>query len=104
MEPQINVKILKNRKPKKGGYDKSIIGWGLEDVKLAERLIEKDVNIFRAVEPNLVHIYHDKDCSGLEDQQKKACVDVMNNHYTSSEALYEIFLKKSLLRKKKSAA
>lgn len=88
--------------PIKGGYDKSIIGWGLEDVKLAERLIEKDVNIFRAVEPNLVHIYHDKDCSGLEDQQKKACVDVMNNHYTSSEALYEIFLKKTLTRKRRS--
>ncbi|KAF0303273.1 Chondroitin sulfate N-acetylgalactosaminyltransferase 1 [Amphibalanus amphitrite] len=44
----------------------NITGWGLEDVKLYQRFQKSDVEIVRMTDPDLVHIYHKKECNKRE--------------------------------------
>ena len=48
-----------------GYYDDKIQGWGVEDVEFFERAYEAGFMNWRMYEPNEVHLYHSKDCSGL---------------------------------------
>ncbi|XP_078352382.1 chondroitin sulfate synthase 1-like [Oculina patagonica] len=46
-----------------GGFDTSIKGWGLEDVDLYERFVNHiDIEVFRAADPGLIHVYHHVNC------------------------------------------
>ncbi|KAL9954156.1 hypothetical protein ACROYT_G041657 [Oculina patagonica] len=46
-----------------GGFDTSIKGWGLEDVDLYEKFANHiDIEVFRAADPGLIHIYHRVNC------------------------------------------
>ena len=52
-----------------------ILGWGLEDVYLATNVISRGVNVFRANDPNLVHLFHTKHCDPeLSPQQYDGCL------------------------------
>lgn len=42
-----------------GGLNTNLLGWGLEDVDLYEKFLKRsDIEIFRAPDPGLVHVYH----------------------------------------------
>lgn len=45
-----------------GGYDLTIKGWGQEDIRFYETSLQNLI-VFRAPDPGLVHIYHNKSCS-----------------------------------------
>ncbi|XP_037089363.1 chondroitin sulfate N-acetylgalactosaminyltransferase 1-like [Pollicipes pollicipes] len=44
----------------------NITGWGLEDVRLYEQFQKSSVGIVRMPDPDLVHVYHKKQCSKYE--------------------------------------
>ena len=63
-----------------GGFDLSISGWGKEDVDLFEKFIkagEKDsrFEVFRAVDPTLIHVFHPVHCDAkLDNAQLTMCL------------------------------
>ena len=79
-----------------GGFDTTIQGWGLEDVDLYERFVaSKEYDIFRAIEPGLVHIYHEIECAkDLPEQQLKMCFNSKAGTFASQRKLYEIMIDK----------
>ena len=47
----------------------------MEDVYLATNVINHNINVFRADEPELVHLFHQKHCDPkLSPQQLDGCV------------------------------
>ena len=44
----------------------NITGWGLEDVRLYQHFQKSDIQIVRMADPDLVHIYHKKECNKQE--------------------------------------
>ena len=54
------VSVYKDDLIDSGGYDMTIKGWGMEDVELADALVQNKVRIIRAKEPDLIHVFHDK--------------------------------------------
>ena len=75
-----------------GGFDISIQGWGMEDVDLVAKFItgqsasnkeeesadkkifHRKVNVFRAFDPSLVHVYHPSFCDvNLAENQLRMC-------------------------------
>ena len=56
-----------------GGLNTGLLGWGLEDVDLYEKFLKRvDIEIFRAPDPGLVHVYHPHaacDPESTEEQQ-----------------------------------
>jgi chondroitin sulfate synthase len=56
-----------------GGLNTDLLGWGLEDVDLYEKFLKRsDIEIFRAPDPGLVHVYHPHapcDPKSTEEQQ-----------------------------------
>uniref|UniRef100_A0A1A9VRT9 Hexosyltransferase n=1 Tax=Glossina austeni TaxID=7395 RepID=A0A1A9VRT9_GLOAU len=100
------------------GFDKDITGWGLEDVKFLEKLVKvghrqnafmintaevapdyneqaskmRRLNIFRAPDPTLVHIYHDINCDlRLEPPQYNMCLGTKANSLGSTQLIEELF-------------
>ena len=60
---------------KQGQNLKTFLGWGLEDVYLATNVINHNINVFRSVEPELVHLFHHKHCDPkLSPQQLDGCI------------------------------
>jgi chondroitin sulfate synthase len=59
-----------------GGFNRTIIGWGKEDVDLFDRFVKsKHLEVFRAVDPGLVHVYHKIECdSNLNNEQYTMCL------------------------------
>lgn len=79
---------------KVGGFDKSIQGWGMEDVKLYETFIKRNFTVFRGVEPGLVHIFHPIHCdSGLETSQYQSCLGTKSQTFASVQVLSQIVYK-----------
>ncbi|XP_029652148.1 chondroitin sulfate synthase 1-like [Octopus sinensis] len=76
-----------------GGYDVKIKGWGLEDLKMYEACINRNMEVFRAPDPGLVHIYHSKSCSpSLAANQYGMCQEtkfsIYLHEHTSAELVY----------------
>lgn len=71
-----------------GGFDLSIQGWGEEDIRLYVSLLESGLNVIRANQEDLVHIFHSKSCSrSLDDTQYNACRRTKASHYASQHCL-----------------
>mgnify|MGYP000708729564 CR=1 FL=1 len=69
------VALYKEDFDKAGGFDVKIIGWGMEDVYLASNVISNNIGVMRSVDPELVHVYHDKHCDpDLSPQQLDGCI------------------------------
>lgn len=73
-----------------GGFDLSIEGWGGEDVSLAESILGRNLEIFRAPEPSLLHRYHDKVCrTELTAKQFASCISSRNEDIADRSQLAE---------------
>lgn len=70
------VSVYKSDLKAAGGFDTGIHGWGKEDVDLFEKFVSMAANfsVFRAVDPELVHVFHIVDCDPkLDDVQLSMC-------------------------------
>ncbi|UYV63520.1 CHSY1 [Cordylochernes scorpioides] len=57
-----------------GGFDRSIEGWGKEDVDLFSKVVRSNLTAFRAPDPGLIHIFHPIHCSpNLPPTQLEMC-------------------------------
>uniref|UniRef100_A0A915DFX1 Hexosyltransferase n=1 Tax=Ditylenchus dipsaci TaxID=166011 RepID=A0A915DFX1_9BILA len=70
------VSIYKQDFDQIGGFNQTIVGWGLEDVDLFEKCIHSPhLRVFRAPDPGLVHVAHPIQCrNDLPEAQKKMCI------------------------------
>eukprot|EP00794_Sanderia_malayensis_P017749 gene17749-19523_t len=60
---------------KVGGFDLTIKGWGMEDVKLYRSHLASKLTVVRAYDRGLFHIYHKKQCQrSLADGQFVSCL------------------------------
>lgn len=89
--------VFKSDLLKAGGFDTSILGWGLEDVDLFTKVINSGLKVLRSQEPGIVHIYHPVQCnSSLEQKQHKMCLGSRASTYASSMQLAELWLEKHI--------
>ncbi|XP_069025109.1 chondroitin sulfate synthase 3-like [Embiotoca jacksoni] len=80
-----------------GGFDTSILGWGLEDVDLFTKLIHSGFKVLRSQEPGMVHIYHHVHCNtSLEQKQHKMCLGSRASTFASTMQLAELWLEKHM--------
>ncbi|XP_019630466.1 PREDICTED: chondroitin sulfate synthase 3-like [Branchiostoma belcheri] len=71
-----------------GGFNLDIRGWGGEDVELYERHVKSDLQVFRAMDPALVHRYHSKTCDpALTRDQYRMCVGALSENMASKAQL-----------------
>ena len=83
-----------------GGFDETIRGWGKEDVVLFDRYVNSGkYTIYRAIEPGLIHIYHDKICDlKLKQEQLTMCLNTRAACFASQRVLYEVLLEKGYIK------
>ena len=83
-----------------GGFDTTIQGWGMEDVQLYDRYVLSEVHtVFRAADPDLVHIYHEVSCDkNLQEKQLTMCYASKAQTYGSQKKLYEVLNEKGYLK------
>ena len=71
-----------------GAFDLSIQGWGKEDVDFFEKVVKSNIKIFRAADKNLVHVYHEVECSkDLSETQLSMCMGTKADTYAGMETL-----------------
>lgn len=81
-----------------GGFNVSIHGWGLEDVNLYDRVVESNLTIFRAIDPDLIHVYHPIYCDPtLSSVQFEMCLGTKLSSLDSVQHLAEYVNKFDLL-------
>ena len=84
------VSIYRSDLERVGGMNTSIHGWGQEDVDLYDRTVAcPDLTVFRAPDPDFVHVFHPIACddSKLTEKQKKMCVGTRAGTYASQRRL-----------------
>ena len=58
-----------------GGFDLTIKGWGMEDVKLYRNYLTSKLTVVRAYDRGIFHTYHKKQCQrNLSDEQFVSCL------------------------------
>lgn len=64
-------------------------GWGGEDLFLYKKILKSRFKIFRAIAPDLLHIYHSKACDqiSLDKLQYKNCINAQILNEASQETL-----------------
>ncbi|KYM75765.1 Chondroitin sulfate synthase 1 [Atta colombica] len=71
-----------------GGLDLSIQGWGKEDVEFFEKAVKSSLDVFRAADRHLVHVYHEIECSKeLSSLQFSMCIGSKVDTYAGVETL-----------------
>jgi len=71
-----------------GGFDLDIRGWGREDIDLVERMLARNVSVFRAADPGLVHVFHAKRCDPrLDAAQYQMCLGSKASLFASLRTL-----------------
>ncbi|XP_060917266.1 chondroitin sulfate synthase 3 [Labrus mixtus] len=89
--------VFKSDLLKTGGFDTSILGWGLEDVDLFTKVINSGLKVLRSQEPGIVHVYHPVHCnSSLEQKQYKMCLGSKASTFASTMQLAELWLEKHI--------
>lgn len=78
-----------------GGFDTSILGWGLEDVDLFSRVVSSGLQVLRSQEPGIVHVHHTVHCNAsLEQKQLRMCLGSRASTFGSAHQLAEMWLEK----------
>ena len=70
-----------------GGLNTKLLGWGMEDVDLYEKFVKRnDIEIFRAPDPGLVHVYHPHAACdpNSNDEQQAMCRAAQADLFSSS--------------------
>uniref|UniRef100_A0A0P4WQS3 Hexosyltransferase n=1 Tax=Scylla olivacea TaxID=85551 RepID=A0A0P4WQS3_SCYOL len=76
-----------------GGLDTSILGWGGEDVDLYEKVLKSEIQIFRAADPGLTHVFHHVACDhNLETSQYQMCQGTRYSTYGAPHVLVKTIL------------
>ncbi|XP_074474227.1 chondroitin sulfate synthase 3 [Sebastes fasciatus] len=89
--------VFKSDLIRAGGFDTSILGWGLEDVDLFTKVVNSGLNVLRSQEPGIVHIHHPVHCnSSLEQKQYKMCLGSRASTFASTIQLAELWLEKHI--------
>ena len=74
-----------------GGFNTSIAFWDHEDIDLHKKFVNSNLTIFSAVDPGLVHIFHNMECShNLSDEQMQKCVVSKTTSIASQRKLAHI--------------
>lgn len=74
-----------------GGFDLSIKGWGKEDVDLFEKAVKSNLTVFRAPDPDLVHVFHDVECDPtLAGSQLSMCQGTRADTYAGTAQLAQV--------------
>lgn len=70
-------------------------GWGGEDLFLYRKFIKSGLKIFRAISPDLLHIYHSKSCDKtfLDNQQSNNCFNAQILNEASQKTLGMFYFK-----------
>ncbi|KAG1679324.1 Chondroitin sulfate synthase 1 [Nymphon striatum] len=69
------VSIYKSDYIKTAGFNVNIVGWGLEDVDLFQKIIKTNITVFRAADPGIVHMFHPPSCDPtINKLQYKMCL------------------------------
>lgn len=78
-----------------GGFNVSILGWGLEDVDLFTKVVDSGLTVVRSQDPGLVHIYHPVHCNAsLDQKQQRMCLGSRAATFASVMQLAELWLEK----------
>jgi len=76
----------------------AIQGWGQEDVDLFDRFVKSNLTVFRTVDADLIHIYHDIKCSpSLTQAQLDMCVGTKMNSLGDQTELARYVLDNNLI-------
>ncbi|CAH1796566.1 unnamed protein product [Owenia fusiformis] len=87
------VSLYKSDLDNAGGLDMTIQGWGKEDVDLYGKFLKSNLTIFRAVDNDLVHIFHPIICDpNLEPAQYQMCLGSKASSYGSFDRLSKTVL------------
>merc|ERR1712071_80161 len=72
------------------GFNEAIKDWGKEDLDFVNDALQQKIQVFKAVDHSLFHVYHDKTCKGINnDEQHQMCVNTRSGHYGSFLSLYQ---------------
>lgn len=86
------VSLYKTDYLKLGGLNLLINGWGFEDVTFYDKAIKSSLQIVRAADPNLIHVYHSIHCdSDLDNTQKQMCIGSEASTLGSLQTLQKIY-------------
>ncbi|KOC66565.1 Chondroitin sulfate synthase 1 [Habropoda laboriosa] len=82
------VSLFKQDYKSVGGFDLTIQGWGKEDVDFYEKVVKSNIKIFRSADKDLVHVYHEVECSkDLSETQWSMCMGTKADTYAGIETL-----------------
>eukprot|EP00064_Thunnus_orientalis_P015982 superscaffoldBa00003077_g16045 len=77
-----------------GGFDRSIKGWGLEDVHLYRKYLHSKLMVIRSPSRGLFHLWHEKSCADeLPPDKYKMCMQTKAMSEASHGQLGELFFK-----------
>ncbi|KAF7200549.1 chondroitin sulfate N-acetylgalactosaminyltransferase 1 [Nothobranchius furzeri] len=80
-----------------GGFDRSIKGWGLEDVHVYRKYLHSKMMVIRAPSRGLFHLWHEKSCSDeLPADKYKMCMQTKAMSEASHGQLGELFFKQEI--------
>uniref|UniRef100_A0A3Q3MVG8 Hexosyltransferase n=1 Tax=Mastacembelus armatus TaxID=205130 RepID=A0A3Q3MVG8_9TELE len=80
-----------------GGFDRSIKGWGLEDVHLYRKYLHSKLMVIRAPSHGLFHLWHEKSCADeLPADKYKMCMQTKAMSEASHSQLGELFFKREI--------
>lgn len=75
-----------------GGFDRSIKGWGLEDVHLYRKYLHSKLMVIRSPSRSLFHLWHEKHCADeLPPDKYKMCMQTKAMSEASHGHLGELF-------------
>uniref|UniRef100_A0A914I412 Hexosyltransferase n=1 Tax=Globodera rostochiensis TaxID=31243 RepID=A0A914I412_GLORO len=77
-----------------GQFNRTLRGWGLEDVDMFEKIVKSRIlHPFRVPDPGLVHVFHPIDCvgAGQNAAQRAACEGTRAQSFASVDFLVEQF-------------
>ncbi|KAK4293061.1 hypothetical protein Pmani_034213 [Petrolisthes manimaculis] len=88
------VSMYKSELKSVGGLDTSIMGWGGEDVDLYEKVLKSGIQIFRAADPDLIHVFHRVNCDHhtLDTSQFNMCQGTRYSTYGAAHVLVKTLL------------
>lgn len=82
---------------KPGGFDRSIKGWGLEDVHLYRKYLHSKLMVIRSPTHGLFHLWHEKNCADeLPPDKYKMCMQTKAMSEASHGQLGELFFRQEI--------